>query len=155
MAIYVYNEASWQCPLHPATLTALLQAMYAFVCEEDAALELHVVRDGAMAALNTQHMHSFGPTNILSFPAKQSHASSHTPSHVHTSSTQPPHILVLSVDTWRRECLLYGQEPYEHLVRLLAHGLGHVLGYDHGEEMFALCELMEEQGRLFLRKGEL
>lgn len=51
--------------------------------------------------------------------------------------------LVLSVDTLERECILYGQNPHKHAIHLLAHGLAHLLGYDHGEEMQQLTELLE------------
>lgn len=50
--------------------------------------------------------------------------------------------LVFSVDTLHRETLLYGQDPEEHCLRLLAHGLGHLAGYDHGPEMDELCSEM-------------
>ena len=51
--------------------------------------------------------------------------------------------LVLSVDTLERECILYGQTQDEHATHLLAHGLAHLLGYDHGETMQQLTELLE------------
>ncbi|WP_035064928.1 rRNA maturation RNase YbeY [Nitratidesulfovibrio termitidis] len=54
--------------------------------------------------------------------------------------------LVLSLDTWRRECQLYGQEPVEHALRLLAHGLGHLAGYDHGPEMDAFTDAAQDAG---------
>lgn len=50
--------------------------------------------------------------------------------------------LVFSVDTLHRETLLYGQDTEEHCLRLLAHGLGHLAGYDHGPEMDELCSEM-------------
>ncbi|XPV77969.1 MAG: rRNA maturation RNAse YbeY [Desulfovibrio sp.] len=48
--------------------------------------------------------------------------------------------LVLSVNTLERETFLYSQRPAEHLSRLLAHGLLHLAGYDHGVEMDALTD---------------
>ena len=63
-----------------------------------------------------------GPTNILSFPGEPL-----------TGLAE----LVLSSETLCRECVLYGQEPLRHLVRLTAHGFGHVCGFDHGPFMDA------------------
>ena len=63
-------------------------------------------------------------TTVLSFPGDES----------------LPGVMLLSLDTLNRECLLYGQDPAEHLLRLLAHSVGHLAGYDHGEEMDALCD---------------
>ncbi len=52
--------------------------------------------------------------------------------------------LVLSIDTFERECVLYNQEKKEYIVRLLSHGYLHLLGYEHGESMYALTEEIVE-----------
>ena len=52
-----------------------------------------------------------------------------------------PGELLLSLDTWERECRLYRQPPLSHLLRLLAHGMAHMTGLDHGPEMAALEQL--------------
>ncbi len=144
MEISVYNECAWHCPLPKSELIGVLTAMYApYAGEYAPSLLVHVVHDAHISALNTKHMACAGPTNILSFPGEQGGV------YFKGEMSVQPHILVLSADTFRRECLLYGQEPLEHLIRLLAHGLGHVLGYDHSEEMFALCDCMEEAGKDF------
>lgn len=95
-------------------------------------LELVLVRDGDIAALNAAHLDCTGPTNILSFPDGRL-----SPGGRGLGS------LALSVDTLRRECVLYGQEPAEHARRLLAHGLAHLLGHDHGPVMDAVCAALE------------
>lgn len=86
-------------------------------------LILHLVDDGDMARANARHLGCIGPTNVLSFPGDAS----------------LPGQLLLSLPTWRRECLLYGQDGTEHLLRLLAHGMAHLAGLDHGPEMDALA----------------
>ncbi|GFM35633.1 rRNA maturation RNase YbeY [Desulfovibrio psychrotolerans] len=48
--------------------------------------------------------------------------------------------LALSLETTVREAHLYGQDISEHAIRLLAHGILHLAGYDHSEEMFSLTE---------------
>lgn len=48
--------------------------------------------------------------------------------------------VALSIDTLVREAGLYGQPVFEHFVRLLAHALLHLAGYDHGEKMYALTD---------------
>ncbi len=151
MQITIINEVAWLCPWPKSVLVALLTAMYPpTMHSSQTRIVLHVVRDAHMAKLNAQHMRACGPTNILSFPGMEKQC---------TKSFQalstPPHILVLSVDTLQRECFLYGQDFLEHTVRLLAHGLGHVLGYDHGEEMYALCQEMEQAGLSYLYAQEL
>ena len=52
--------------------------------------------------------------------------------------------LFLSADTLERESVLYGQDAAEHARRLLAHGMGHILGFDHGPDMDEFCAYLEE-----------
>lgn len=94
------------------------------------AVELALVRDGEIAALNMSHLGCTGPTNILSFP--DSAGGGHLGS------------LALSVDALRRECRLYGQDMAEYARHLLAHGLAHLCGYDHGPLMDAVCAGLED-----------
>ena len=93
-----------------------------------AGVELYLITDAAMARANARHMDCAGPTNVLSFPG----------------AAGMPGTLLLSLDTLERECLLYGQEPREHLLRLLAHGMGHLAGLDHGPGMDAFCAALRE-----------
>ena len=128
-----YQQAAALLPLALPQLRRLLRVMRAALPDEAGAevlcdVELHIVRDGMIAAANSRYMGCHGPTNVLSFPGGGGMAG----------------ILVLSADTLLREAALYGQVPGEHCVRLLAHGMGHLLGHDHGPEMDALCATMEE-----------
>ncbi len=150
LKVSVFNEVAWLCPIPTVVYKPLLTHMLSpYVPVADAfSLHLYIVRDARISALNMAHMHCFGPTNVLSFPAQQHMQNKQAPTAV--TAQYCPDILALSVDTLQRECLLYGQETLEHTVRLLAHGLGHILGYDHGEEMFALCTEMEQLGQEFL-----
>lgn len=82
-------------------------------------IELHLVCDACIAGLNSRIMNRAGPTNILSFPGGQ----------------DMPGILVLSLDTLKRESRLYGQDRADYLLSLLAHGAAHLAGFEHGDEM--------------------
>ncbi len=88
-----------------------------------------------------------GPTNVLSFPLEEELAEASAPDGPQTFQLGS---LVLSVDAVRREAGLYGQDPREHCLRLLAHGLGHLAGYDHGPEMDTLCAAMLEAAQRWL-----
>ena len=92
-------------------------------------VELLLVRDGDIAALNAAHLGCTGPTNILSLPEN--------------GEVNRLGSLALGVDTLRRECALYGQDPAAHARRLLAHGLAHLWGHDHGPVMDAACAALE------------
>lgn len=128
MAVTVHGEGVWLLPLSAREAGESLRVMLREAGAE-VDVEARVVRDGAMALENRRCTGCLGPTNVLSFPAE---------------AGGMPGMLLLAADTLRRECLLYGQEPSEHLLRLLAHGLAHVLGLDHGEAMDALCARMRK-----------
>lgn len=129
-AVRVINHCpagAWLLPVSPRQIVSILAALTAAAREAGCPLgtvEAHLVDDACIARANRRYMGCNGPTNILSFPGDAS----------------LPGVMLLSLDTLYRECLLYGQDPAEHLLRLLAHSTGHLAGYDHGEEMDALCK---------------
>lgn len=128
-----YPATAWILPLdrrqQGAALAAMLAAAeYADVPVVPPAVELHLIDDAAMGAANRRCMGCQGPTNVLSFPG----------------GCDSPGTLLFSLDTLRRECLLYGQEPGEHALRLLAHGMAHLCGLDHGEQMDAVSQYFME-----------
>nr|WP_147821098.1 rRNA maturation RNase YbeY [Salidesulfovibrio onnuriiensis] len=98
---------------------------------DDAALTLKLVDDVEIARLNSEFLGCFGPTNVLSFPAREQEGE---------DGDGYLGEIALSVDTLAREVDLYGQDPVEHLVRLLAHAILHLAGFDHGEVMDSLTE---------------
>ena len=114
------------CPLARADLHAALAAMLDALGYAGRRLEARIIGDGSMEALNIRWMGIPGPTNILSFPAENENDSLGS--------------LVLSAHACQREARLYGQDPQNYCLRLLAHGLAHLLGLDHGPHMNAACE---------------
>ena len=119
-----YSAVAWLLPLDRRELGAALAAMLAACGTASVpctppAVELHLVDDAAIGVANRRCLGCTGPTNVLSFPG----------------GCDSPGTLLFSLDTLHRECLLYGQEPTEHTLRLLAHGMAHLCGLDHGEQM--------------------
>lgn len=93
-----------------------------------AAVEVRLAGDAEVAGLNASFRRLSGPTNVLSFPAYEEEGEG---GGVAPSLGQ----VVISRDAVLREARLYGQEPLAHLVRLLAHGLLHLAGEEHGPDM--------------------
>ena len=125
-----YSAAAWLLPLDRRELYAALAAMLAAcstvqVACAPPAVELHLLDDAAIGIANRRCLGCTGPTNVLSFPG----------------GSDSPGTLLFSLNTLHRECLLYGQEPAEHALRLLAHGMAHLCGLDHGEEMDVLSQI--------------
>lgn len=137
-------------PLDRRELQAVLAAMRKLAgggkTPSGSDLELVLTDDAGSEACNGEHLSISGPTNILSFPSS-----------VQAGRAGADGSLILSTPTLRRESLLYGQDPVEHAIRLLAHGLAHLTGLEHGPKMWALCARLEKVGlsRLALMRGDV
>lgn len=92
-------------------------------------IELVLGSDYLLNNLNQDFLNCPGPTNTLAFPASK-----------HNSQA----MLYLSVETFTRECRLYGQDEKTYALHLLAHAAAHLAGYDHGPEMDLLCATLEQ-----------
>jgi probable rRNA maturation factor len=82
--------------------------------------------DAAVQELNRAHRGQDKPTNVLSFPAAASAA---------------PHLgdVALAYETCAREAEEQGKPLADHLKHLVAHGVLHLLGWDHQTEAEALA----------------
>jgi probable rRNA maturation factor len=115
-------------PLSRPELKPLLRRLLETLGLTRASLEIRLVDDPAMARLNHDFLGLPGPTNVLAFPSED--------------PARPDYLgeIALCVDALGREAVLYGQDPGEHLARLLAHAILHLAGFDHGPEMEDLTE---------------
>lgn len=122
-------------PLSRQELTELSAVIMDSLGLEDDSFMLKLVDDREIARLNAEFMGCVGPTNVLSFPAGEDDDEL-------VETDDPIYLgeLALSVDALGREATLYGQPPVAHLARLLAHGILHLAGYDHGDEMYDLTD---------------
>lgn len=149
--IVPYPQRMWE-----EILTSFLQLLetqknFSF---ENCTLTLLVIKDNDMIFYNKEQMGVYGPTNVLSFPEDDSNAIFFGSKEVVIKKNRTQlGTLILSIDTLLREAYVYGQNPHTHAIRLLAHGLAHLLGYDHGEDMWELTDFLEnslsEQEQLY------
>lgn len=100
--------------------------LLAFLDLQDYALELQLTGDREVAELNQRFLGLPGPTNVLSFPTEDEEGFLGS--------------IVVSVQAVVREAHLYAQPTREHLLRLLAHSVLHLAGYEHGPLMDELTE---------------
>lgn len=128
------SRSRWKLPFAEAELQSLCGAMLCAAGHGDGCVELALIDDAAMGRLHAASLGLCGPTNILSFPAGTGPVTANRPL---------LGCLALSTDTLMRESFLYGQDAASHAVFLLAHGMAHLLGHDHGPTMDALCRRLE------------
>lgn len=91
--------------------------------------------DAAVAELNERFRHKVGPTNVLSFPAPE---------------TALPHLgdIALAYGVCAAEAEAQDKPLRNHLTHLVAHGVLHLLGWDHQTDEEA--EAMEAAERRIL-----
>lgn len=121
------EEPAWSEALPDAGHLALLSAEAATA---EGGLTILLTDDATVADLNQRFRDKTGPTNVLSFPAP----------------ANPEHHLgdiALAFGVCAREAAEQGKSLAHHLQHLVAHGVLHLVGYDHqteteAEEMEAL-----------------
>jgi len=86
-----------------------------------------IVDDAAMAALNLAHRGVEGPTDVLSYPL-------HEPDDVGMPQVDVLGDVVISLDTAQRQARRQGHTTWHEVLVLAAHGLVHLLGFDHPDD---------------------
>jgi probable rRNA maturation factor len=108
-------------------------------------LSLSLVGDTAIRRLNRTWRRKDKPTDVLSFPAG--------PLPRGTPGPVPVGDVVISLDTARRQAEARGRPLEEELARYLAHGLLHLLGYDHERGPAAARKMAALEERLLGAQG--
>jgi probable rRNA maturation factor len=93
----------------------------------EAELSVLLTNDAEIHALNLQHRQKDKPTDVLSFPLDEGGGADGA-----VSGTRVLGDVVISLDTAARQALGRKRELLPEVRFLLAHGLLHLLGYDHG-----------------------
>jgi len=128
------EDAAWTVALPDAEALARAAAEAA-LGEVPRSVTVLLTDDGAVRELNVRFRQQDKPTNVLSFPA-------------------PPnpedHLgdVALAYGVCAREAAEQGKPVAHHLQHLVAHGVLHLLGYDHEDD--AQAETMEGLERVIL-----
>ncbi len=126
-------------------VTAAGQRMLAALALEDAELSVVLVDDDAIRTLNRAHRGIDEPTDVLAFPMDFADDTGEV--------TAPPEAgrllgdVVISVPTAARQALAAGHPLDREAVFLLAHGLLHLVGFDHADAA-GQSEMDRETARL-------
>lgn len=113
-------------------------------------LSLRLSKDAEIQALNAQYRQQNKPTDVLAFAALEADI----PLPVEEKTQMPLYLgdIVLSIDTAQRQALAQGHDLQTELAWLAAHGLLHLLGWDHPDEK-TLTEMLNQQATLLKRIG--
>ena len=92
-------------------------------CAEDTELSLVITDNAGIEPLNRQYLGRQGPTNVIAFPMGEGEFNDLNPSLLGD--------VVVSLEYAVQEAKDNGLDPDEHFLRLIIHGILHLLGYDH------------------------
>ena len=112
-------------------------------------LSIQFTSDNVITALNARYRQQNRPTDVLSFAALDN-----TPLPVEVLAEIPVDLgdLVISVETAQRQCQAHGHSLLGELAWLTAHGLLHLLGWDHPDEAH-LQQMLSRQRELLASAG--
>ncbi len=112
-----------------AGLARVIAAALAAEDQGDAEVTLVITEDDALAALNLEYRNIEGPTDVLSFPAREP-----TPGFV-TAPGADAYLgdIIIAFPYARRQAAELGHPLADELRLLAVHGALHLLGYDHAE----------------------
>jgi|CXWL01.1.fsa_nt_gi rRNA maturation RNase YbeY len=122
MAVLVKTRLrAWRIQQRP--LEQVAEALLTLLGESHSELGLELIGDRRMRRLNAQHRQIDRTTDVLAFPMRESTG----------PLVQGPLLgdVVISVPTADRQGRELGHPLSEEVLRLLIHGVLHVLGYDH------------------------
>lgn len=130
MAIEINNESSME--VDEASLLRLASfALEQMRVHPDAELAIVLVDEGAMEQLHLQWMDEPGPTDVLSFPMDELRPGTEdefTPAGLLGDVVLCPQVAEVQAET-------AGHSTHDELLLLLTHGILHLLGFDHADEV--------------------
>ena len=113
-------------------LAKYIQHIHALSLTKPDALKLSTLllaNDADVKALNRQWRGLNKPTNVLSFPAAAVKVPRGAPKHLGD--------VILSYETCAKEAKAAGKTLRDHAIHLVIHGLLHLVGYDHENDLDA------------------
>jgi len=127
MTTFVLRRAPGSPALLPSAVRRIADAMLLELELGHAELSVLLSNDREIHALNLEHRNKDKPTDVLSFPLDEGGGADGT-----VSGTRILGDVVISLDTAARQARGRKRELLAEVRFLLAHGLLHLLGYDHG-----------------------
>ena len=124
-------------------LSMIASAILEKECIKPSSVNLKIVTNNEIAKLNKIFRGKDAPTNVLSF----------TNNDVSKPVTNNLGDIAISYEFVKKEADELGKNKRDHLIHMLAHGLYHIIGYDHENE--ADAAIMEEKEILILKEYKI
>jgi len=135
--IVVEVDDLYAAEVNTGDLVRAIAAVLATEGQPDGEATLVVTSDEAVAELNRQYRGIDGPTDVLSFPAREpasDGASKQRPAFVSAPGMEAYlGDIIIALPFTRRQAAALGQPLAAELRLLAVHGALHLLGYDHAE----------------------
>ena len=115
--------------------------------QADADVSVVLARDGLLEELNSAYRDLDRPTDVLSFGLNESKGRSGS------AGDSPEALLgdvIISVDRAKANAARYGKTPEREILKLVAHGVLHLLGHEHGDPKKR--RVMRDRENRYLRK---
>jgi probable rRNA maturation factor len=152
MAIHIKNQQR-STTLNLRKIRKDLAAALSLLGREEAELSILFVGSAKMKQLNRQYRGIPKETDVLSFPMEDAQAASlHTsPLTRHASFRTPPLLgdIAISVPKTVAQAKACGTPFPEELLRLLIHGLLHLLDYDHEKSVYQKVRMEKKEKEIF------
>lgn len=116
----------------PAADTSILTALRSVLSRQGAAraqVNVLLVDDARITALNETHLQHVGPTDVLTFDLSEGAADRTTPGEAVVEGE-----IVISIETAQREAVSRGHAPEAEAALYAVHGALHLLGFDDTDE---------------------
>lgn len=137
MPVFVHSRIRREL-VRETVVQRVIQWLLVSLGEAESEVSIEFVGDTRMRRLNREYRKKDRTTDVLAFASREAGG--------------PPSPLlgdvVVSVPTARRQASSLGHSLNEELVRLLIHGVLHLVGYDHERSEAEARKMKQKEGRL-------
>jgi probable rRNA maturation factor len=133
MAVYVTRKARSSVALRSERVRTIAQRMLVHLEHDEHELSVLLTDDAFIQTLNATHRGKDRPTDVLAFPLDETQDGAPALE----QPGMPARLLgdvVISLDTAERQARARKHGLLDEVSFLLAHGILHLLGYDHGTD---------------------
>jgi probable rRNA maturation factor len=125
MPVFVRRKARSSPPLRSEKVRSVAERMLQHLGREEHELSILLTDDAFIHTLNETHRGKDRPTDVLAFPQNEGEGTPTPMDHGLLGD------VVISLDTAQRQAKGRKHELIDEVSFLLAHGILHLLGYDH------------------------